>query len=402
MEAFAALVGGARHGILVWSMGITQQPTGSDGVRMILNLALARGWVGRDYCGVVPIRGHSSVQGGAEMGCYSTALPGGKPITPENAAALEAHYRFPIPRHPGYTTPEMVEAAHRGLLDVFYCAGGNLLRTMPDPEHVRAALARVPVRVHQDIILTDQMFIAPAGEVWLLPAKTRYEQDDGGTETSTERRVMFSPELPRQVGEARAEWKIFRDLAAAAWPERAELLGAADGPALREEIARVVPFYDGVQHLKATGDAFQYGGRHLCAGGIFPLPDGRAVFTAPALPAAWPADGTFHLSTRRGKQFNTLIYAEVDPLNGAGRDAVLINADDAAAHRLLQGDRVELVNSLGRYTARVFLAPIAPGNLQVHWPEGNHLLPRDARETSSDTPDYNTRVRLEPLRIARV
>ena len=46
--------------------------------------------------------------------------------------------------------------------------------------------------------------------------KTRYEQDDGGTETTTERRVCFSPEIPRQVGEARAEWKILRDIAAAA------------------------------------------------------------------------------------------------------------------------------------------------------------------------------------------
>jgi molybdopterin-dependent oxidoreductase alpha subunit len=400
MEAFAGLVGRARHGILVWSMGITQQPAGADGVRMILNLALARGWVGRDSCGVVPIRGHSSVQGGAEMGCYATALPGGKAITAANAAALEQHYRFPIPTRPGYTTPEMLEAAHRGLLDVFYCAGGNLLRTMPDPEYVRAALARVPVRVHQDIILTDQMLVEGGEEVWLLPAKTRYEQDDGGTETSTERRVMFSPELPRQVGEARAEWKIFRDLAAAAWPERAALLGAADGQALREEIARVVPFYDGVQKLRATGDAFQYGGRHLCAGGVFPLAEGRAVFTTPALPAAHPPDGTFHVSTRRGKQFNTLIYAEVDPLNGAGRDAVLMNPDDAAVHRLLQGDRVDLVNALGRFRARVLLAPIAPGSLQIHWPEGNHLLPRDAREASSDTPDYNTRVRLEPVPAA--
>ncbi len=398
IEEFARLIGAARNGILVWSMGITQQPAGSDGVRMILNLALARGWVGRDACGVVPIRGHSSVQGGAEMGCYSTALPGGKPITAANAAALENQYGFSIPHHVGYTTPEMVEAAHRGQLDLLYCAGGNLLRTMPDPDYVRAALARVPVRVHQDIILTDQMFIEPAEEVWLLPAKTRYELDDGGTETSTERRVRFSPELPRQVGEARAEWKIFRDLAAAAWPERAALLGAADGWALREEIARVVPFYNGIQHLRKTGDAFQYGGRHLCANGNFPLPEGRAVFTAPALPATAPDDGTFHVSTRRGKQFNTLIYAEVDPLNGAGRDAVLINADDAAAHHLMQGDRVELVNSLGRFTGRVFLAPIAPGNLQIHWPEGNRLLPRNNREPSSDTPDYNARVRLEPVR----
>ena len=397
MEEFAGLVGEARNGILVWSMGITQQPAGADGVRMILNLGLARGWVGRNYCGLVPIRGHSSVQGGAEMGCYSTALPGGKPITPENAAALSDQYQFPIPQRPGYTTPEMIEAAHRGLLDVFYCVGGNLLRTMPDPDFVREALARVPVRIHQDIILTDQMLVE-GEEVWLLPAKTRYEQDDGGSETSTERRVMFSPELPRQVGEARSEWKIMRDLAAAAWPERAALLGGETGWALREEIARIVPFYDGVQHLRKTGDAFQYGGRHLCADGNFPLADGKGVFTTPALPPLAADDGTFHLSTRRGKQFNTLIYAEVDPLNGAARDAVLINADDAAEHHLLQGDRVDLVNERGRFSGRVFLAPIAPGNLQIHWPEGNHLLPRDARETSSDTPDYNARVRLEVAR----
>jgi molybdopterin-dependent oxidoreductase alpha subunit len=400
MESFAALIGSAKNGVLVWSMGITQQPTGADGVRMILNLGLARGWVGRDYCGLVPIRGHSSVQGGAEMGCYSTALPGGKPITPENADALAAQYGFPIPRERGFTTPEMVEAAHRGKLDVFYCAGGNLLRTMPDPEHVRAALARVPVRVHQDIIVTDQMLVDPGEEVWLLPAKTRYEQDDGGTETSTERRVMFSPELPRQVGEARAEWKIFRDIAAAAWPERADKLGAQDGWALREEIARVVPFYDGVQRLRQTGDAFQYGGRHLCAGGVFPLPGQRAVFTTPAVPKSALADGTFHVSTRRGKQFNTLIYAEVDPLNGASRDAVLINADDAAERHFMHGDRVALINERGRFEARVFVAPIAPGSLQIHWPEGNHLLPRDARESSSDTPDYNARVRLERMDTA--
>ena len=91
-------------------------------------------------------------------------------------------------------------------------------------------------------------------------------------------------------------------------------------------------------------------------------------------------------------------YAEVDPLNGAGRDAVLINADDAAEHHLMQGDRVDLVNERGRFSGRVFLAPIAPGNIQIHWPEGNHLLPWDAREKSSDTPDYNARVRLEVVR----
>lgn len=76
MEEFAGLLAAARSGVLVWSMGITQGPAGADAVRLILNVALARGWIGRDHCGVMPIRGHSSVQGGAEMGCYATALPG--------------------------------------------------------------------------------------------------------------------------------------------------------------------------------------------------------------------------------------------------------------------------------------------------------------------------------------
>src|SRR6185436_15732815 len=86
MREFAELIRDAKHGVLVWSMGITQHTFGGDAVSMILNLGLTQGWVGRDHCGLMPIRGHSGVQGGAEMGAYSTALPGGKPINPENAA----------------------------------------------------------------------------------------------------------------------------------------------------------------------------------------------------------------------------------------------------------------------------------------------------------------------------
>src|SRR5258705_10794000 len=109
------------------------------------------------------------------------------------------------------------------------------------------------MRVNEGIILADVMFIEDKDEVLLVPAKTRYEQDDGGTETTTERRIAFSPEIPRQVGEARAEWKILRELATAAYPKRAHLMGCETGWKMREEIAGVVPFYDGVQNFRATG-----------------------------------------------------------------------------------------------------------------------------------------------------
>ena len=388
VQEFAELIRDAKTGVLVWSMGITQHSFGADAVQMILNLGLLKGWVGRDKCGLMPIRGHSSVQGGAEMGCYATAFPGGLPITAANAAALGAQYGFPIPDQPGLSTTEMLESSARGDLDVLYSVGGNWLRNLPEPERVRAALANVPLRVHQDILLTDQMFIPAREAVILLPAKTRYEQDDGGIETTTERRIAFSPELPRQVGEARAEWKILRDLAAAVKPESAHLLGCEDGWKVRAEIARVVPFYEGSQHLRETGEAIQYGGPHLCIDGHFATPDGKGHLHAVELPDSTRPPGKFRVSTRRGKQFNSLIYAAIDPLTGAARDAVFMNADDAAALHLINGDPIRLRSEIGTLDGHVFLAPIARGDLQIHWPEGNVLIRSGVTDAGGGVPEY--------------
>jgi molybdopterin-dependent oxidoreductase alpha subunit len=399
MEEFAGLIRDAGRAVLVWSMGITQHAFGGDNVSMIANLGLLKGYVGRDKCGLMPIRGHSGVQGGAEMGAFATALPGGKPINAENAAGLSRQYGFDVPDKPGLSAPEMVEAAHRGELDLLYCCGGNFVRTLPEPDYVAEAMSRVPLRVHADIILSDQLFIdpKPGGQVLLLPAATRYEQEGGGTQTSTERRVMFSPQIPRQVGECRSEWRIWLDIARAVDPKRAAGLGCDSGQAIRDEIARVVPVYDGIQRLRKTGDAFQYGGPHLCAGWKFPTPDGKARFRVVKLPDIDRPVGCFDLSTRRGKQFNTLIYAEVDPMTGAGRDAVLMNPDDAADRHLKQGDRVALANELGRLECTVRLAPIARGNLQVHWPEGNAIIRRGVLDAHGKVPDYNAVVKLEKV-----
>ncbi len=404
MEEFAELLHRSRNAVFVWSMGITQHGYGGDAVSAVLNLGLAMGYVGREKTGLMPIRGHSSVQGGAEMGCYASALPGGKPLTDGHRAALAESYGFPIPAGPGLSAVEMVEACGSESLDVFYNVGGNFLRTLPDPDHVARALGNVPLRIHQDIVVTDQMLLPAREAVLLLPAKTRYEQDDGGIETTTERRIAFSPEIPRQVGEARAEWKILRDVAAAARPEAAHLLGGADGWALRAEIARIVPFYGGCEDLRSTGDAIQYGGQRLCDGGQFGTPDGKAHFRVVPLPAAavespefdgaHGAEDSFVVSTRRGKQFNSLIYAEVDPLTGAGRDAVFIAAKDAARLGLESGDKVELSNAAGTLLGTAFIAPISPGNLQVHWPEGNTLLRAGRVDPASGVPEYNARARL--------
>jgi predicted molibdopterin-dependent oxidoreductase YjgC len=268
---------------------------------------------------------------------------------------------------------------------------------LPDPDSVRDALERVPVRVHQDIVMSSQMLVDPGEAVVLLPACTRYEQPGGGTETTTERRILYSPEIegPR-IGEARSEWEIFADLGRRVRPDRAHLLEFADADAVRDEIARVVPAYAGVEQLQKLGDQMQWGGKQLCADGQFPTPDGRARFSPVAPDWRERYDGRFVLSTRRGKQFNSMVYAEVDPLTGAGRDALFLGAQDADALGLKEGAAVLIRSEHGELQARVHLAPIRPGNVQVFFPEGNVLLPRGRLDPESGVPDYNAIVEILP------
>ena len=398
VERFADELARARTGVLVWSMGLTQHEHGSDTVAALCCLGLSRGFVGRERCGLMPIRGHSGVQGGAEMGAYANVFPGGVAIDDAHADALERVWHFRPPARVGRSTTEMVEAAHRGELDVFYVIGGNLRDTLPDPERVEAALARVPVRIHQDLVLTHPMLIDPAEVVYVLPARTRYEHRGGVTETTTERRVVFSPFIAgHELAEAREEWWIARELGRAAFPERAAALGLEDAAAIRREIAAVVPTYAGIERLEKGGDSFQWGGVRLCEGGVFPLPGGRARFELTTPPRGDVGAGQFRLSTRRGKQFNSIVQAQVDGLTGAARDHVLMSPVDMKRLGVVQDQRVRLSSAQGAYVGRAFSAPITVGNLQMHWPEANVLIAAGRVDPAALVPDYNVTVDLEVL-----
>ena len=393
---FAEAFGKARHAILVWSMGITHHRHGSDNVRALVNLQLARGNVGRPHTGLMPIRGHSGVQGGAEMGAMPGAYVMGFDVNEENSRLFASADRwgFEPPPWKGMGAAEMILAAENGDIDALWQSGGNFLDTLPEPDRVRRALAHMRLRVHQDIVLNPAMLAEPGEIVVLLPSRTRYEQRGGGTETSTERRVILSPEIPGpRPSEARDEWEIpvlvarefDPEQAAAAFPWR-------DTADIRAEIERVCPTYRGIAKLKKGGESFQYGGPRLLAD-RFPTPDGKGHFSAVDLPEETVPAGWFLLSTRRGKQFNSIIHSEIDPLNGARRDDILISAEDARRLGLKNGDRITLRNGWGEYRGRVRIDRIKPGCLQAHWPEVNGLVP-SGRLDSSGVPDYNAAVEI--------
>lgn len=239
------------------------------------------------------------------------------------------------------------------------------------------------------------MLVEPADTVYLLPARTRYEQEGGGTETTTERRVVFNPHIPgHQVGEARSEWRMLLDLARAVRPEAYDQLGIEDADAIRADIERSVPAYAGIAGLQRQGDQFQWGGPHLCADRSFPTEDGKAHFACVTPPAAELDPDVFTLATRRGKQFNSMIQAEVDHLTGAARDHLFIAHADAERLGLRADDPIRVTSEHGTFDGRVFLAEVTPGTIQGHWPETNALLAANRIDAEGGVPDYNARVRV--------
>ena len=395
MERFAGLLCAKPKTILVWSMGLTQHRHGVDTVLAICNLGLMRGLPGLRGAGLVPIRGHSGVQGGSEVGCA--------PVT--EAATLDRWaevWGFEPPRGPGLAATGQLEAAADGDIDAFWILGGNFLETTPDRQRIESALHRPRIRIHQDILLNSAMLLEPSDTVLLLPATTRYEIPGGVTETTTERRIVYSPPIAyrddeaRRLGESRPEWEVLCEVVSRVRPDPSGALDFADTGAIRDEIARAEPRYAGIENLKQKGDQFQWGGPRLFENGRFATPSGRARFCAVEPPAGRELrDGELFLSTRRGRQFNSMVHGDRDALTGLRRSDLLMNADDGRERGIAEGDRVEVASSVSRMELEARFGPIKAGNVEAHWPECMELLPWSL-DPDSGEPEYGVRVRIEP------
>lgn len=400
MLELAQLLANSDSAVFVWSMGLTQHRFGTDNISQVANLALLRGFLGREHCGLMPIRGHSGVQGSGEMGADPFVLPGGG-MDAENRKRVEEIWGFEIPKWQGDIVGVSLENAllsdeHERKLSLYYLSGGNFLETMPNPDFVQQCLENIDIRVHQDIIFNTSTLVDAKEAVIVLPAMTRYEQVGGGTSTSTERMVYFSPEIkgPR-IEEARCEWEIYVELAERVRPEESDRISFKTAQEIRDEIALAAPNYDGIQHLKNRGDLFQWGGAWLCEGGICPTPDGRGNLITVEIPELRKPEGQFYVTTRRGKQFNSMIYDERDPFNAADRDDVLMNQEDGAELGIEEGEPIVVYNQYGMYKGQAKFVAVRRGNIELHWPEGNVVIPQGVYEDFAGIPEYNTAVIVE-------
>jgi molybdopterin-dependent oxidoreductase alpha subunit len=396
IRGLARTYGGAKRAVIIYSMGLTQYTFGVENVKMVVNLALARGMVGRANTGIVPIRGHSGVQGTAECGADADKLPGAVEINDESCAHLEALWGHPIPRRRGLRAAHLLEKAADEGLDVLYLVGGNHVETMPDPAHARRGLEKARLRIHQDIVLNTSTLVDAEDAVLVLPAETRYEQRSGGTSTSTERRIRFTPEIPGpRIAQAKPEWEIPALIGRRLRPDHPRLFRYRNTGEIRAEMAAVMPLYQGIDQLEREGDSVQWGGQLLGVDGFPAMPGGKALFSVVEIPRIDVPEGRLVLTTRRGKQFNSMTHGARDPMTGgAVRRAILMNDGDMKRLGIGEGQDVVVRSDAGNMDAVARRAPCREKHVQAFWPECNSLLARRYDPVSGE-PDYATAVSVE-------
>ena len=382
----AARYAKSRNTIFGWTMGITHHAHGVQNVQAIANLALLRGMVGRPHAGLMPIRGHSNVQGIGSVG-----------VTPQLKEAiferLEQHFGIELPTSPGMDTLACMEAAHAGQAQVGFCLGGNLYGSNPDCRFAAEALQNLDLVVYLSTTLNTGHAHGTARETIILPVLARDEEPQPTTQESMFNYVRYSEGGPRRHDGPRSEVEVIAQLATAILgsPSPVDWQSMSTTGNIRQAIAQVVPGWEKLGEIDRTRREFHIAGRTFHRP-QFPTTSGRARLHAHELPELrGQGQHELRLMTVRSEgQFNTVVYEEEDIYRGqVRRDVILMHPADIQRLGLMAEQRVTVQNETGRLAGVVVreFPEIRQGNALMYYPEANVLVPRWA-DPKSRTPAF--------------
>jgi molybdopterin-dependent oxidoreductase alpha subunit len=384
----------AKRGVFLWAMGLTHHEHGVANVSALANVALARGFLGREGCGLLPIRGHSNVQGVGSVG-FAPALK------EAFARAMEQAYGIPPADRPGMDTYRCMAAAHDGRIRAAVLLGGNLFGSNPDRVWSGEALRRIGTTCYIATKLNEGHVHGRGRNHVVLPVLARDEESQSTTQESMFNFVRLSDGgEPPPRGDLKSEVEVVCALAARLLPAGPfPFASMTDHDTVRRAIAKVVPGYGEIAEIGATKDEFQIAGRTF-HDARFPTPSGKARAAVVPLPAFDVKDGEFRLMTLRSEgQFNTVVYEDEDLYRGTTRrDVVMMSEADGTRLGLREGDPVTVETETGRMRVVVAFIDIPPGNLAMYYPEANAIVPRRI-DPDSGTPAFKSVVaRIERAR----
>ncbi len=392
IDELSELYSKSKNTVFAWGMGMTHHQFGSENVEYIANLALLRGMIGGRYRGLLPLRGHSNVQGIGTIGV--------KPVLAEDVLKkIEQHFDVELPKTKGMDTLQSIKAASNGEIDCALIMGGNLYSATPDSTWAAEALDKIPFKLFLTTTLNQgHIHGVDSGDVMILPVAARDEEDESTTQESMFNFVRLSEGGIQRLDNVRAESVILADLASQLFDKQSEQKSIdfqqfKKHDNIRKAIADIVPGMELLEDINETKQEFSIPKRVLHEP-VFETDSKRAAFITRPIPNANPFTEEFPLllaSIRSEGQFNSIIYEETDSYrHNAKRDAILMCQEDMDALGVSSGYRVQAVSQHGELDNLYVQAFDLPkGSVLAYYPEAN-VLTGTTCDPRSKTPNFKS------------
>ncbi|MEG3861526.1 FdhF/YdeP family oxidoreductase [Microcoleus sp. herbarium12] len=398
IEAAAKIIGNSKRVVFAWAMGITQHQNGVDNVFSIANTALMTGNLGKEGAGLMPVRGHSNVQGFGSMGVTVE-------LKKEIQHTLEQLLGRPLSAVKGYNTRSLIEAADAGKVDTLICLGGNLYGANPDSTEAKRALGKIETIIylatkpnlgHFSGLAHHNTIVLPVLNRFENPYKTTVESgnnfvrlnDEGEThlkDSDLIPEVHFLTELAARIhGTYPVDWRQLQDT-----------------KYVRQLIAKTIPGFEKMATIDETKEEFTISGR-IFTEPKFPTDSGKAkMFVAPLPVLTLPEIKDFGTSEsvrglvvalmtgRSYSQHNTVVYKNDDKYRGMPhRNCILMNRADAESAGMQEHQRVTVQGNVGKMeNVEVIYGAVREGAALMFYPEVNVIFHPEI-EKRSGTPAY--------------
>ena len=409
--------GTAPSSFLMHARGIEHHSHGVQNVLGAINLVLASGRIGRENCGYATITGQGNGQGGREHGQKCDQLPGGRDLAnPEHRTHVAAVWGMApdeLPQ-PGVDAYEIFRKIERGEIKGLLSLCFNPVVSLPDNNYVRAQLEKLDFYVAIDFFLNETARYADI----VLPGSLH--EEDEGTVTTAEGRVIKINKAIDCPGDARQDWRIIQDIAKALGRESGFTF--ADPAEMFAELGRAsqggVADYAGITYEKIEAqqgifwpcpDAAHPGTPRLFepsswnpvaqGNGPFYFPDGKARFiVAPYTPPTEEVDEEYPLMLTTGRVISQFLSGEqtrrIGPLlDNYPEPRIELHPALAAQLGIADGDWCTAETRRGAVTLQAqVVKTIRPDTIFIpyHWPGRRSVnqLTIAAQDPISKIPEY--------------
>jgi molybdopterin-dependent oxidoreductase alpha subunit len=382
IEKVAKLYQQCQRAVFSWSMGLTHHLHGVSNIETLTALALLRGMIGKPGAGLLPLRGHSNIQGMGTMG-----------FTPQLKAAVEEKLRRKLgqqlPRKTGMDTMACMQASDNNKIDFALLLGGNLIAANPDTRFAVRAFNKIPFKCFISSTLNLSHVNGADGEAIVFPIKVRDEEHQATTQESMFNFVRLSDgginRFPQLLSEVELICELGKQLID---KNRFDFSHLENHQTIRDFIGEVVPGFDKILNIDTAKEEFHIDGRTLHQP-RFNTQSGKAQFNFHPSPKPTKA---LQLTTVRSEgQFNSIIFHDYDTYRGQkSRDVVMMNPLDIKELSLSENQRVDLVTKTGRLQNLAVKAfDIHRGNIMTYYPEAN-VLTNVAVDEASKTPAFKS------------